>query len=238
MNIQLSIIGIGLIALFYCVGFAILIPFWRRLSPGWLRWTVITPLAFLVLALPVTDEVWITWHFNEYCKDAGVHVTRKVEVEGFYDDTGSGFGMKEGPITYAPASESFDKQGYRFYERKNLDVPAEKGVSHIEKINGQWQIRILKEPTARYHFKHSYQPRPQNTEEPLGLKIEKRERVVIDTETGETIGRETGFNRYPGWIDGLWINLLGSGLTQCPNPGQGSPREHLPRAVLSPLKSQ
>jgi len=236
MNLQISIIGIGLIAVFYAILVAILVPLWRWLSPAWLKWSVTVPLALLLLALPVADEVWITWHFNELCKDAGVHVTRKVDVEGYLNDTSraSPDYAKEFVITDASAIREFDRAGYRFKESLFSDGR----VRHLERVPEGIRITILDRPAARYVYKHAYQPTPHKTEEPVGFRIGKREIIIVDSQTGETIGRETGFNRYPGWIDWLWIRFLGNGMTQCPDAGQGPPREHLPSAVLNPMKNK
>ena len=90
MNLQISIVGMAIIAVLYWICGAVLLKVWRRVRGRTWGKVVVPLVAFVVLILPWADEVWIAWHFSEFCKDAGVRVVRKVEVEGYYDDTASG----------------------------------------------------------------------------------------------------------------------------------------------------
>ena len=147
---------------------------------------------------------------TETCETAGVHVVRKVEAEGFYDDTAGG-PTSPGPITSPQAIESREKSGFRFLERK-AGYGTNK-YSHVEKVNGQWWATILDHPTARYVYKFT-DPRQ---EIPIGRQLEKYETLLIDSQTGEVLGRDTSFKRFPSWIN-LWVGFFGSGLTLCKGP--------------------
>lgn len=224
MNYQISAIGVGIIAAYSC--FVLMIVAWplNKLFKAfrW-KWVVIVPPVLALLVAPWAEEYWIARSFHEACQDAGVHVYKKVAVEGFYDETmRGGYGL-------------IDQYGYRFMEQRTDDG---KKIEHIEKPNGQWQVTILDHPTARYHYKYAYQPTPSQHEESIGWKLEKAELQAIDSRTGEIVGRETWFNRRPSWVEGLWINLLGSDLIQCPDPGVRSYKEHLPKATLKPISNK
>lgn len=142
-------------------------------------------LILVIVAILWGDEMWITWRFHQLCKDAGVHVYQKVEVEGFYNDVMPG------------GRELIEKYGYRFMEQKSN---WEEQILHIEKHpDGFWISDYIEQPTARYHYKYSA------NNEGMGLQLAKQEWVIVDSETGEILGRDTTFKRYPGWINGLWL---------------------------------
>ena len=104
-------------------------------------------------------------------------------------------------------------------------------------IGDQWSSTILDRPTARYHYKRSYQgPTPHHEEEPIGWKLEKVETVVIDSENNEVIGRDTRFKRRPNAAEGLLLNLLGPALTICEGTAPKPPdlRHMLYNYVLIP----
>lgn len=227
----------------YPIGLAIASVFWipayrfvlRPLSRSWKekpwRMPALGVLALGLLVLPYADELWIAWRFSSLCEDAGVHVTRMVEVDGFLDDTSrSAAHVKEQLIRDPQAIEQFDRSGYRFKESMLYNGK----VWHLERVTGGLQLTILDHPTARYVYKFA----DPNHDVPVGLKTIRTEEIVVDSGTGEIIGRDTRYKRYPGWLEGLWIRFLGSGLTICPDPGKGPPREHLPAAALRPLSKQ
>ncbi len=140
------------------------------------------------------DEVWISWRFNQLCKDAGVHVYQKVEVEGFYDDI------------HGSANDHIEKHGFRFAEGKSRTNGK---IAHVEKVNGEWIVTLLDHPEARYIYKYS-----ANNED-MGLQLEKWEVVVVDSRTGAILGRDTRYKKYPGWVTGLWDKLWGVHPTIC-----------------------
>lgn len=237
MRLEISIFGLLIIAFYSAVVLvAVALPLRKLLGPFKWKWAVIAPPVIALLALPWAEETWIAWHFNQLCKGAGVHVARQVEVEGFYDMQGGG-NSTAGPITSPQAISTFEIRGFRFYERLiGYDPKANPlYVSHVEKTDGQWRVTILKQPTARYHYKYAYQPTPFQYEEPVGWKLERMETHVIDSETGEVIGRNTLIKRRASIAERLWIRLLGSDLTMCPDPEKGS-HPPFPEAVLVPVK--
>jgi len=193
MTLQISIIGYLIMVLFYVISAGLVALLWYP-SRRWQGWKyVILPIAVVILALPWADEVYIAWRFHELCKDAGIHVYRKVEVEGFYNDVM--------PV---------EMNGYQFMEQKSN---WENNIVRIEKNEDGKRIQTyVDKPSARYHYKYS-----ANNED-MGLQLEKSEWVVIDSNNNEVLGRETIFKRYPGWVEGLWLRFLGIYPTICYGP--------------------
>ena len=208
MVLDISPIGWAIILFIYVLAAV-------ALALVWLRTRVIARALVLlaipiVIALPIADEAWIGWHFREACKDAGVHVARKVVVDGFLDDTSrsvSSSSARVGLISSADALKAFDDAGFRFQEQSTRDGK----VWHLERVADGLQASVLDKPEARYHYKYS----SPSQEVPIGLKLEKRETIVVDAQGGAVIAREIRYNRYPGWVESLWVRLLGSGLKQC-----------------------
>jgi hypothetical protein len=220
---QISIFGIAIAFVIWLVlGIAVLSPVWKRIQNRPQRWRLFGPLVAAVVVLPYADELWIAWHFHEVCKDAGVHIVRKVEVEGFYDSTRS-TGNRE---VYPGHADELEKSRFQFMEYRSDDE--KRRIVKVEKKDGRWQKTVLDRPTARYHYKFA----DERHAVPAGFQLEKGETQVIDSETREFIARETWYNRYPGLVEGLWVRFFGNGMTQCPDPEKGPPREHLPNAAL------
>jgi hypothetical protein len=238
MNLQISFIGVAIIAVYSLA--VLLVIAWplSRLLRNWRwKWLLIVPLVLPLLAAPWAEEVWIAWHFQKACKDAGVHVYRTVEVEGFYDATGSGY-SKPGPLDYKPAIQSFEERNFRFYERLvGYDPHANPlRVDHVEKINDQWIVTLLDRPTARYFYKRAYQPTPHVYEEPVGWKLSKSETLVVDVQTNTVLGRDVSYTRRPNIAEWQLLRFFGSGGRSCPDPEKGPFQPPFPESVLIPVK--
>ncbi len=211
--LQITPIGLAIASVFWIVGYKfVLRPLWQACEAKPWRRAPIAVLALAFLILPYADELWIAWRFSNLCEDAGVHINRKVEVEGFVDATTreSLAYAEEFVITDPGPIRDFDRAGYRFTE----SLFSNGKVRHLERVPGGIRVTILDRPMARYVYKFANPKR----EVAIGLKLEKRETIIVDSKTEEVIGRETSFNRYPGWIEGLWVRFLGSGQTICNRP--------------------
>jgi len=193
--VHISFIGLFLVAAFYVIAGAALMYIGRRVRPGPARWMVVAPAAVVVLALPWLEEAWIAWQFSHVCRDAGLHVTREVRAEGFYDDTII-VSAKPGPVTRPAWIDALDRAGYSFTENRLYSGK----VSHVEKVNGRWTLTVLDKPTARYHFES-----PVSLAK-VGQGIYCSEETVVDTQTKQTIasymhcsreGSVLQFNPYP-----------------------------------------
>jgi hypothetical protein len=157
------------------------------------------PLLLIILVLPISDELWIAYHFKEVCKDAGVHVSRKIEVKGFYDET-----MRSG-------YEILKQNEYKFMEHPST---VKGKIGHVVNVNGEWKETILDKPTARYHYKFS----DKRQWFPVGFQLYKREMQIIDSKTGEIVSRNTAYARYPSLVEGIWVRFFGSGKRICSRP--------------------
>lgn len=201
------------------------------LKPGPLKWATLGLIALMLAALPIGDDAYIQWHFNRLCRDAGLHYEKKIAVEGYYDDTSTGPGTA-GPVTSPQMVESREQAGFRFLERRAGYVPGNYGnqpvrYSHVEKIDGKWQVTILDRPTARYHFKFTSQ------HDPAAFQVRKYEEVILDAETNKVVARQTIYTRYPGWLDSLWLGFFDARGKQCPPSNK---QVYLLTEVLTPTK--
>ena len=200
-------------AVFYLIATFPMIFLWKKIRHLRYRWWLFVPLILIIMVLPIADELWISYNFYEVCKDAGVHVTRKIEVEGFYDET-----MRSG-------YENIKNNGYQFMEHPST----KKGkIGHVTRINGEWEEEVLNEPTARYHYKYA-DPRQWV---PIGFQLYKHEMQIIDSETGEMVSRETSFSRYPSLVEGLWIRFFGSGQEICNRPLEDKEKKTLTGSLI------
>ena len=189
----ISIISIFLLLVIWLIGTGLLAWF-----GSWLRkrmkhaWVVMVPLFLLLYIGPIAEELLIAWNFGQLCKkDAGIFICKTVEVEGFYDATRSSRGAEPSEA----AKRSMDASGYRFHERPFPDTkggPSQ--VVRFDKVDGDWKVSVLDRPTARYQYSwpHSHSP--------VSHKIVKHERVVVDTETDATLGRDVEYGRKAPWF--------------------------------------
>lgn len=221
MNLQISPIGAGLIAGYSVV--VLLVVAWplSRLLRKWRwRWLLIGPLVFPLLAAPWAEEVWIAWHYAQACKDAGVHVYRRVKVDGFYDDTGPG------------GYEMMERYGYSFMEdRQNVG----NRIERIERVDGRLKVTNIAHPTARYHYQYAQLPTPYVIEEPVGWKLQKVETQVVDVQTNLVLGRKVTYTRFPNTADWQWMRFFGRGGRSCPDSEKGPFQPEFPRVVLIPI---
>lgn len=200
------------------------------------RWWLLAPLAVLLMALPWAEETWIAWHFTEACKEAGVKVYRQVEVEGYVDDSSRSSRKSASPGMWkldAGSLYSFDRAGYRFIENMLDDG----GVLRVERHDEGLLATLLDSPTGRYHLRYTYQPTSLSHEELVGWKLKKLERQVVDSQTGEILGRDVTVKRWAPMADALWAQFIGSTLRMCTGPDVQPyvPPLPFPQAVLKPI---
>jgi len=195
-------------AVFYLLAAGVLGILWRMLRPVPGRKYMMAPIILIVIALPWADELWIAYHFNQACDDAGIHVKRQVVVDGFYDATKNDNTKDEFVVIEDRFVNRMKESGFQFKERRTLYNK----VRHLEVQNGKMAQTILDKPTARYHYiktaDHS----------PIGFRIIKHESIILDREINEILGRDTSYSRYPSWIN-IWHAFLnGHGMTICNSP--------------------
>jgi len=174
------------------------------------------------LVAPVAEELWIAWNFGQACKEAGTFIYKKVKVEGFYDDT-TGWGPRQLAASKYQFVESKDvlyknfsrveraddvsrDRALAWYAEKNPGKERPKDLFVIQSLNDSeqvavspngvdaWRITKIDRPTARYHYKMP------NSHTPVAHKIVKHEAVVLDSSTGNVLGKYTRLSRDSPWF--------------------------------------
>jgi hypothetical protein len=179
------------------------------------RWVITVPMvlgAAALAAAPFLEEAQIASRFEELCRDAGIHVVRKVEAEGyFYDITFADF--KPGPITNPGAIKEFERQGFQFIEYRGYRSGTHTPYYRVEKTASGWEVKRIEKPTARYRLGETLID--SNAEIPVGHRLWKQERILIDRVTGEMIARATTYKRIANTIDQLSLGGFMSTLRLC-----------------------
>jgi len=175
-----SSIGTILALVVSCVGLGLFRLIWTRgLNRKWTGLVFIISAAVMLL-LPWTEEFWIAHNFGRLCRtDAGLHIARTVDVDGFYDDT--------------THWESFSKElsGFRFIESRD---PIYRTFWRVEREGDHPRHYQIDKPTARYHFEYS----PFGSQ--AGHKIIREESRVIDMASNESIAQFVRYSRQPSWL--------------------------------------
>ena len=207
----------------------IVVPIYLLIKNKSWKWFVITPIAIVLITAPVAEELWIQYRFESLCKDAGIHVKKRVKAEGYMKDMDSVVSSKMLKESRKKEEKSdFEKQGFRFYESRLADGK----VMHLERDGDFMVLSILDKPQARYYFKYSH------NNSPVGWKLRKIQRVIIDSRSKESIGSETFIKRYPGWIEAMWAQFLGTGMQMCPDPEKQIKTMSFPKDVFILNKQQ
>jgi hypothetical protein len=194
-------------------------------------------LGAVFLLLPIAEELFIAWRFTQACREAGTFIYKKVQVEGYYDDTGAGMTRIVGGPPYRFIETPDGRGKYQRIERATPEEKARAIAWYLEKHYGRkpgqkewfthpvsahvrvtvetdtgyaWRVTLLDRPTARYHYKW-----PQRGAA-VAHKVGKSESVVLDTETGDVIARNTVFGRRPPWFF-VWFDTA---AFACDGPGR------------------
>ena len=208
-------------AVYGVIAVALLSSLWTKLLKLKLKHPGYWVLAAVVLIAPWAEELWIAYNFGRLCqKDAGVFISRTMEVDGYYDDTG----IVTRLVGRAPYKfiESRDKRrGFRrveratdveraralaWYSAQKPGKPAAKGEWIVQPIDDHvhvvvepdtgyaWRVTILDKPTARYHYKKV------DAHTRVSHQITRFENVVVDSQTGDVPGRSVNYYRGPYWF--------------------------------------
>ncbi|MDR1849935.1 MAG: hypothetical protein LBQ75_07835 [Zoogloeaceae bacterium] len=107
----------------------------------------------------------------------------------------------------------------------------------IPKPTSEWHKELLDHPTARYHLIRVGSSYPG---EPISLKVYKLEEQIVDSQTGEILGRELVFRRRLPAAEGSGFFM--NNTCSFPTPTQEELREKrlvpqtpLRRAVFKPI---
>ena len=134
--------------------------------------------AFVLLLVPVGEELWIASNFGGACRNAGTVIHKTATTDGFYDDV---FPWRERRLA---ASK------YRFVESRdriaNILLRAERRGSHIE-------VSKIERPSARYHFR-------SRSHIPQEHKVFKHESTIEDATTREVLAEAISYTRHAPWF--------------------------------------
>lgn len=242
----------------YCV---VVIPLfwlvWSKLFGHKLTLRSATVSALVIATLPWTEELWIAFRFSQLCRgDAGVFINKVVTVDGFYDDTSAGsLGLVEpggykfvegrnrsGYVRVSMGDATFTQQALSRYRETNpqkdvgeLNLVRVKLDERTEAIvypkqGKSWRVVRLEHPTARYRYEEPH------SHTPVAYQVTKIERTVVDSQSGEVLGRETKYSRGPHWF---FIGLDAPRML-CPGPTDGPPvgAGSIYSAVLRPVATK
>ena len=246
-----SILSFLLATIISMILIAVLRVTWTRknLPKGWLY--VLIPIAIVA---PWGEEWWIAYNFGQLCrKDAGLHIYKTVETEGFYNDTGTTRLPPDSPYQFIEAPDDKGKfhrvdrassrekdsalnwhaeefRGKQLEKGKNewIKHPVDDQMQVIVEIDSgyAWRLTKLDKPAARYHY----------TRDRYGVsvahKVSRQEERVIDTTSGELLGRYVVYSRKP---HSYYLSFLGP--YGCDGPDGGPNTKQIPliyRQVLKP----
>ena len=209
-----SIFSLIFLALLYSVVLGVFWFIWARILKREFKGPVIWTIVAVVLIAPWLEEFWIAYNFGRLCKkDAGLFITKTIEVKGFYDDT---------THWWRQLSES----DYQFVESRDRTYG---GLWRVERDGRGLRHFKIDRPTARYHYTRNIYG------EKVAYKITRQESGVTDTASGEIVGRYVEYGRKPYWF---YVSLAVPPFS-CDGPDGGPNSKHnslIYRDVLRPAK--
>ncbi len=130
------------------------------------------------LVAPVAEELWIAWNFGQACKEAGTFIHKKVQVEGFYDDTSHWWRQLK------------ENSNYQFVESRDQSNGT---LWRVERHGEEVKHFRIDRATARHHYNWL-------SHLPQAHKVVKHDATVTDIETKEILGRELNYGRHAPWF--------------------------------------
>jgi len=197
----------------------VLVWVWRRVLPAGWGWKLGGTVVYLVLVflLPLGDVLYTNWQMARLCPDAGLHVYRSVEVDGFYSEVG-----------LVPREEL--GKGYQYVE---FAAPGqrlgwvERGADGVV-IEGSCPREDAScKPRSRYWL-------TSTTNEAILSSVLRDEYRVVDHDTGEVLGRSTSYAALPGQLDRWLLQMFDPVVWTC---GEFSDRV-LQERILMPRRGQ
>ena len=195
MKLYISDLSIGMLLALY-LPFVLWLLWKVARSTGMTRKikVVVIPVMFAVEAvIPMWDVVMNSLAMEKVCATAGLHVYKKVLVDGY---------LGAGP-------NEIEKYGYRYVEARE---PGGKVIVYFERQqDGSIKRTVRDQPTAEYEVVREYRsPVPE-----LGVRSMQRWHVRHRA-TGEVIGEWLAFSPMHGWVDRYLLNRwFGVGLPGC-----------------------
>jgi len=181
--------------------------------------------ALITVGVATVTIVAMTWDvaltsgkMAKLCPQAGVHVKKSVQVEGFYTSYGS--------------PDMLD-QGFRYIESRsygNRLVVYSKDGNTIK--NEEFDARTY-QVKSRYEFAYNAEHGAFQGRQDIGIQ----KSIVRDRQTGEEFGYSVTYFAYPGWVDRHTLSLLTQVLWACPG-FTSSPDIEMYKQTLLPLNDK
>jgi hypothetical protein len=202
MLLGVSVIGWFLLGLVYVpLGIALAVWTRRRWARDKRGIVIVTVIALIPMLAMVGEAAYVDSRFRQLCEEAKLTITRKVVVEGFYDDGYSTGGWGDTNAILG---------GYEFIEwrdKEGRNWRTERGEGEKSR-----SFRIDR-PTARYYW------RKQKLETRVGHLLWRKEEIVLDTANSEVIGNSVIVYRWPPYIESLWLRYFDAPPAMCLAPG-------------------
>lgn len=162
----------------------------------------------LAYAIPLGDVTLNSIAMAKVCPNAGVHIYKKVYVDGYFYE---GY-----------AEEPFKKSPYRFIEARE---PGKETITRVERVGDKFVKTELSAPTAEYEYLS------KGWTEDRQARVGRLRYAVINRNTGEVLAERLLFNPFMGWVDSYLLGaLFGVGLQGC----HGNPSHSIAGEVLLP----
>lgn len=158
----------------------------RRLTQPWLRRALMFVTTATVLTVPFWDVIAIGREAERLCKEqAGLHVYKTVDAEGFLGDS---------------TIEFWSKYGFKYVESGGGNL-----MSRYTLQNGKARHERVQEFISRYELKKG------ENHVVFGKHFARSSEVVIDRQSGVVLGDLVYFAIYPGMFDSFFIGVTGTG---------------------------
>lgn len=142
----------------------------------------IATLWFVTFLAGYTDVIIISLQARKLCREeAGLHVYKTVEAEGFLGDISIDYWVK---------------YGFRYVESVYQN---RKAIFTLKEGN------IIRDTVPQFMSRYEYTRESQV----LKASFEKGKDIIRDRQTGEILGDLVAFYVYPGWLDSRLVGLLG-----------------------------
>jgi hypothetical protein len=215
MKLYISDLSLFLLAVFYLP--LVILVLWRiarsRLTLGMKALALVSTLV-VAYAIPLGDVTMNSIAMARVCPTAGLHIYKRVKVEGYFDRSGG--------------EDVLQKYPYRFIETKR---PGTKIIRFERQADGSINRTELDAPTAEYEVVYdSKAPVPE-----LGVRSRQRW-WVRDRTSGDAVGEWLAFSPMHGWVDRYLLNRwFGVGLPGC--SGEKGLASRFPFELLPPNSS-
>lgn len=191
---------------------------WRRMLPSGWGWKVGGTISYLALAtlLVLGDVLYTHWQMARLCPDAGLHVYRSVEVEGFYSEIGLDARAElERGFQYVEFKKGSEELGWvQQAVEGSVDGRCSRSAPNCAPRSRYWLIEALYQPVSRTVYFNEF--------------------CIIDRNTQQVLGLSRTYVALPGWLDRFLLQMLDPTVWPC---GERSAAD-LTKAVLLPRSKE